>query len=52
MMKPNSRFVTEQDRFNDEIWLPTYTEATISARAMIFANFGVIQKVTYGDYRL
>jgi len=51
MMKPGSRFVTEQDRFNDEIWLPTYTEVTISARAMVFANFGVIQKVTYGDYR-
>jgi hypothetical protein len=51
MMKPGSRFVTEQNRFNDEIWLPTYTEVTISARAMVFANFGVIQKVTYGDYR-
>lgn len=51
MMKPGSRFVTELDRFNDEIWLPTYTEVTISARAMIFANFGVMQKVTYGDYR-
>jgi len=51
MMKPGSRFVTEQDRFNNEIWLPAYTEVTISARAMIFANFGVIQKVTYGDYR-
>jgi len=51
MMKPGSRFVTEQDRFNNEIWLPTYTEVTINARAMIFANFGLIQKVTYGDYR-
>lgn len=51
MMKPGSRFVTEQDRFNNEIWLPTYTEVTINARAMLFANFGMIQKVTYGDYR-
>jgi hypothetical protein len=51
MMKPGSRFVSEQDRFNDEIWLPTYTEVTINARAMLFANFGIIQKVTYGDYR-
>jgi hypothetical protein len=51
MMRPGSRFVTEQDRFNNEIWLPTYTEVTISARAMLFANFGVVQKVTYGDYR-
>lgn len=51
MMKPGSRFVTEQDRFNDEIWLPTYTEVTINARAMVFANFDIIQKVTYRDYR-
>ena len=51
MMKPGSRFVTEQDRFNNEIWLPTYTEITINARAMIFANFLIMQKVTYGDYR-
>ncbi|MGH9935914.1 MAG: hypothetical protein ACREAM_06680 [Blastocatellia bacterium] len=51
MMKPGSRFVTEQDRFNNEIWLPAYTEVTISARAMIFANFGILQKVIYGDYR-
>ena len=51
LMKPGSRFVSEQDRFNNEIWLPTYTEVTISARAMLFANFSIIQKVTYGDYR-
>ena len=51
MMRPGSRFVTEQDRFNNEIWLPAYTEVTITARAMLFANFGIIQKVTYSDYR-
>jgi hypothetical protein len=51
MMKPGSRFVTEQDRFDNEIWLPTYTEITISARAMLFANIGIIQKIAYGDYR-
>jgi hypothetical protein len=50
-MRPGSRFVTEQDRFFDEVWLPTYTEVTISARAMLFASFGVNQKTTYGDYR-
>ncbi len=50
MMKQGSRFVTEQDRFNNEIWLPAHTEVTISARAMLFANFGIIQKTTYGDY--
>ena len=50
-MKPGSRFVAEQDRFFDEVWLPTYSEVTISARAMLFASFGVNQKITYADYR-
>ncbi|HEV2666764.1 MAG TPA: hypothetical protein VG324_17730, partial [Blastocatellia bacterium] len=50
-MRQGSRFVAEQDRFFDEVWLPTYTEVTISARAMLFASFGINQKVTYGDYR-
>ncbi len=49
-MKPGSRFVTEQDRFNDEIWLPTFTEVTINARAMMFAGFGINQKTTYSNY--
>ncbi len=50
-MKPGSRFVTEQDRFNNEIWLPTYTEVTISAQAMVFAKFGINQKTRYEGYR-
>jgi hypothetical protein len=50
-MRPGSRFVAEQDRFFDEVWLPTYSEVTISARAMLFASFGVNQKITYADYR-
>jgi hypothetical protein len=50
-MKPGSRFVTEQDRFNNEIWLPTYTEVTISAQAMLFAKFGINQKTAYEGYR-
>jgi hypothetical protein len=50
-MKPGSRFVTEQERFNNEIWLPSYTEVTIGARALLFASFGINQKTTYSDYR-
>ena len=50
-MKPGSRFVTEQDRFFGEIWLPVYTEVTINARAMLFASFGIIHKTSYGNYR-
>ncbi len=50
-MRPGSRFVAEQDRFFDEVWLPAYSEVTISARAMIFASFSINQKTTYGNYQ-
>jgi hypothetical protein len=50
-MKPGSRFVTEQDRVNDGIWLPIYDEVSIGARAMLVANLDVKQKFTYGAYR-
>jgi len=50
-MKPGSRFVTEQDRVNDGIWLPIYDEICINARAMILANFDIKQKFTYSAYR-
>lgn len=50
-MKPGSRFVTEQDRINDGIWLPIYDEVSIGARAMLVANFDIRQKFTYGSYR-
>jgi hypothetical protein len=49
-MLPGARFVGEQDRFNNEIWLPTYSEVTFSARAMIFARFGINQTTAYGHY--
>jgi hypothetical protein len=50
-MKPGSRFIVEQDRVNDGIWLPIYEEARVSARAMLVAGFDIKQKFTYGDYR-
>jgi hypothetical protein len=51
VMKPGSRFVTEQDRINDGIWLPIYDEVCIGARAMLLANISAKQKFTYGAYR-
>ncbi len=50
-MKPGSRFATEQDRINDGIWLPIYHEVCIGARAMLVANLGVNEKVTFAAYR-
>jgi hypothetical protein len=50
-MNPGSRFVSEQDRINDGIWLPIYDEVSVSGRGMLVANLDVKQKFTYGAYR-
>ncbi|MBO0724569.1 MAG: hypothetical protein J2P52_03135 [Blastocatellia bacterium] len=50
-MKPGSRFVSEQGRISDGIWLPIYDEVRIGARAMLVANFDIKQKFTYDAYR-
>lgn len=50
-MRPGARFVIEQARFAEEIWLPTYTEVSFSARAMLFAGLGINRTVRYEDYR-
>jgi hypothetical protein len=50
-MRPGARFVIEQARFAEEVWLPTYTEVSFSARAMLFAGLGINRTVRYEDYR-
>jgi hypothetical protein len=50
-IKPGAAFVIEQDRINDEIWLPSYAEFNLSARIFLFAGFSLNQTVKYGDYQ-
>lgn len=50
-MKKGAHFVSEQGRFFDQIWLPTYTEVRFGARALMFYQFGVDEATTFGDYR-
>ena len=49
-MQPGSRFVVEQDRFNNEIWMPTYSEVTIAAKAMLFVKLNIIETVRYSNH--
>ena len=49
-MKPGAVFVSENARFFDQIWLPTRSESTFDARAMILYNFGVRETTEYSDY--
>lgn len=49
-IKPGSAFVLEQNRVNDEIWLPSHAEYNISVRAFFFGlDFNAT--IDYGDYR-
>lgn len=49
-MKPGAQFLLEQARFFDEVWLPTRSESTFDARAVLFYNFGVRDIIEYSDY--
>jgi hypothetical protein len=49
-IKPGAAFVIEQNRVNDEIWLPTYAEFNLAARAL-FIGFNFNSLITYRDYK-
>ncbi|MGA9767727.1 MAG: hypothetical protein WBV94_01705 [Blastocatellia bacterium] len=50
-ISPSSAFVFEQDKVDDEVWLPSYGEANISARVMLVAKFNRSMKRSYSDYK-
>ena len=48
---PSSAFVFEQEKIGDEVWLPSYTDANISARVMLFAKFNRSMTQQFSDYK-
>jgi hypothetical protein len=50
-ISPSSAFVFEQEKMDDEVWLPSYGEANISARVMLFAKFNRSMTRSYSDYK-
>jgi hypothetical protein len=50
-MKPGAKFIIEQNRFGDEVWLPTHSEVDFSARALLLAGIGINRTVKYDNYR-
>jgi hypothetical protein len=46
-----SRFMLEQTRVNDEVWLPLHVTAKIDARLALLKNFDVNLEQTYRDYK-
>ncbi len=46
-----SRFMLEQTRVNDEVWLPLHLEAKIDVRLALLKNFDVGFEQTFRDYK-
>jgi hypothetical protein len=46
-----SRFVIEQTRVNDEVWLPKHLALTVDIRLALLKNFNVQLEQTYRDYK-
>jgi hypothetical protein len=50
-LKEGSNFTVEQERVNQEIWLPTRAEITLGARVLLVKGLNINQTITYGDYK-
>jgi hypothetical protein len=48
---PSTAFVFEQDKIGDEVWLPSFMEANVSARVMLFAKFNRSMERRFSDYK-
>jgi hypothetical protein len=48
---PSTAFAFEQEKIGDEIWMPSFGEANISARVMLFAKFNRSLERRYSDYK-
>jgi hypothetical protein len=50
-LQKGSNFAFEQALVNGEVWLPTYAEAAVGARVLLFKNLHEHQVAQYSDYR-
>ena len=50
-LQKGSWFVFEQQLVNDEVWLPTFAEATVNARVLVFKSFHEHDVSRFSDYR-
>ena len=48
---PSTAFVFEQDKIDNEVWLPSSMEANVSARLLLFAKFNRSVERRYSDYK-
>ncbi len=50
-LKEGASFVMEQERVNDEIWLPTRADINLGVKVLLVKGINVNSTVTYGNYK-
>ena len=50
-LKEGANLVLEQERVNQEIWLPTRAEINLGVRVLLVKGLNINQTVIYGDYK-
>lgn len=50
-LKKGASFTLEQERVNDEIWMPSLMEIDLSARVLLFKGININQTVRSYNYR-
>lgn len=50
-LKEGANLVFEQERVNQEIWLPTRAEINLGVRVLLVKGININQTITYGDYK-
>jgi hypothetical protein len=50
-LKEGANLVFEQERVNQEIWLPTRAEVNLGVRVLLVKGININQTITYGDYK-
>src|SRR5262245_3467341 len=50
-LKEGANFTLEQERVNQEIWLPTRAEINLGVRVLLLKGLNINRTITYGDYK-
>ena len=50
-LKEGATFVIEQERVNNEIWLPTRAEINLGLKVFLLKGISVNQAISYGNYK-
>jgi hypothetical protein len=50
-LREGATFVLEQERVNNEIWLPTRADINLGVKVLLVKGINVNSSVVYGDYK-